>query len=218
MLNVMEIPSANSEVARRLNRQFWVVVLILILPRTVFCAEVTMDFTTMLSALKNNAVPIIHFVVATAYVIGIWFVISAIKDLKQVGQSQSAATHGGIGGPLIKLIIGVLLIYLPSAVDVGVASLWGHGILGSDAGGYMSYTPNESDPFTPAKEGAIAIVRVVGYVSFVRGLVILSHSSDQGAQAGTFSKGFMHIIGGILAINIVETVRIIGNTLGITII
>lgn len=71
--------------------------------------------------------------------------------------------------------------------------------------------------FGPAKAGAIAIVRVVGYVSFVRGLVMLSHSADQGSQQGSFGKGFMHIIGGILAINIVETITVIGNTLGFSV-
>lgn len=60
----------------------------------------------------------------------------------------------------------------------------------------MAYNRNPSDLFAPVKVGAIAIVRVVGYVSFVRGFIILSNASGQGAQQGTFGKGIIHVIGG----------------------
>jgi intracellular multiplication protein IcmC len=212
--------SVNSKLIERVNQQFWLMVFILLLPLTSYCA-VSVNFNTMLNALRNNAGPIIIFTVATAYVIGTWFIISAIMGLKKIGESTSAAsqTHSSISGPLVKLLVGVLLVYLPTAIDVSVATLWGHGVLNAGSDSPMSYSSSGSGgPFGPAKEGAIAIVRVVGYVSFVRGLIILSRSADQGAQQGTFGKGFMHIIGGVLAINIVETIRIIGNTLGFTII
>ena len=197
--------------------QFLVITLLLsLITTTVYAA---LDFNTMLNALKQNAAPMIRFVVATAYVIGLWYIFSAIKELKTIGQTQmQTSQHGGVGGPLIKFVIGLLLLYLPSTVDIGVWTLWGHSAFGSEAG-VMAYTPDITDPFAPAKEGAIAIVRVVGYVSFVRGLVILSHSADQsGGQSGSFGKGIAHVIGGILAINIVETIAIISNTLGINII
>ena len=177
-----------------------------------------LDFNTMLNALSKNTGPIIYLVVAIAYVIGMWFIISAIIELKTVGQSQAqtSQTHGAISGPIIKLVVGVLLLYLPSTVDVGVLTLWGQGAFNSGAS-ILSYTPKASDPFAPAKAGAIAVVRVVGYVSFVRGLVMLSHTSNQGGgQPGTFGKGIAHIIGGILAINIVATIAIISNSLGLS--
>ncbi len=199
----------NIRATERRNRQFWLMVVILFLPMTAFA----MDFPKMLSSLKNVAPSLIKFVGATAYVIGIWFMIAAVMELKKIGQSQSAqTTQGTVGPPLIKFVIGAVLIYLPTTIDVGVASLWGTG---SVPPGYPS---KSGDPFGPAKEGAIAIVRVVGYVSFVRGLIMLSHSADQGSQQGGVGKGIMHLVGGILAINVVGTINIISNTLGFSVI
>lgn len=194
-----------------------VVTLLLFMPLTAICA--TVDFSSMLATLTKNAGPVIRLVTATAYVIGLWFIISSIQELKTIGNSQNmqAQTHGGISGPIVKFIIGIMLLYLPSTIDITVWTLWQHSAFGSEASSAMSYTPDASDPFSPIKEGAIAVVRVVGYVSFVRGLVTLSHSSSQGAQPGSFSKGIVHILGGILAINIVETIRIVCGTLGITV-
>ncbi len=192
---------------KRLNKQFWLLVFIFVLPATAFSA--TVNFATMLGALKNNAGPIITFTVAVAYVIGIWFMISAIMELKKIGESAGGA-HGTLGGPLLKFIVGVLLVYLPSTIDISAGTLWG----ASGVQSALSYSPAGGDMFAPAKQGALAIIQVVGYISFVRGLIMLSHSSDQGSQAGSFGKGLMHIIGGILAINIIATIRIIGNSLG----
>lgn len=208
----------DSESIKQLQKRFWILALLLLLPATAVGVEI--NFATMLTSLKRNAGPLIRFVVATAYVIGIWFVISAIMDLKMVGQSthMQNSQQGHVSRPLIKMIIGVVMLYLPTTIDVGVWTLWGHTATGATGESYMSYTPHASDPFAPAKEGAIAIVRVVGYVSFVRGLIILSRANDQGAQPGTFGKGLMHVIGGILAINIVETVKIIANSLGFSVI
>lgn len=198
----------NIRATERRNRQFWVMVVILFLPMTALA----MDFPKMLSSLKNVAPSLIKFVGATAYVIGIWFMIAAVMELKKIGQSQSAQTQGTVGPPLIKFVIGAVLIYLPTTIDVGVASLWGTNP------GPMEYQTKGGDPFGPAKDGAIAIVRVVGYVSFVRGLIMLSHSADQGSQQGGMGKGIMHLIGGILAINVVGTINIISNTLGFSVI
>lgn len=197
-----------------INKSVLIVGVLLLLPSiNVYAA---MDFTTMVSAMRDNAGPIIRIVVATAYVIGLWFIFSSMVALKKIGQS-TMMHHYGVGGPIVKFVVGILLIYLPSTIDVTVWTLWGHTAIGSGANSLMSYPLDGGDPFGPMKEGAVAIVRVVGYVSFVRGLIILSRAGDQNAgHQGGVGKGMLHIIGGILAINIVETVKLIDNTLGIT--
>lgn len=211
----------NSDVTttERLPRQFWLMIVVLAVPAVAICSSsagdnsggTTLDFNAMLGALQNAAPILNRLVVATAYVIGFWFVISAISELKKIGQSATMQSQQGMGGPIVKLLIGVLLMYFPSTVSTGLSAVWGAGST------ILTYTKNSSDPFAAAKAGAIAIVQVVGYISFVRGLVMLAHSSDQGSQQGGLSKGIMHIIGGILAINVVATIQLIQNTLGITI-
>ena len=48
------------------------------------------------------------------------------------------------------------------------------------------------------------------------GFLILTKATGQGAQPGTISKGFVHIIGGVLAINIVQTINMLQATVGLT--
>jgi intracellular multiplication protein IcmC len=169
------------------------------------------DLNTIINALRDNAEPITRFVIATAYVIGFWFIISAIGSLRRIGQSSMMQAQMGMGGPLVKLVIGLLLFYLPTTVNMGVMTFWG-----SDSS-IVGYHAASGDVFGPLKDGVVAIVRVVGYISLVKGLVILSRAAEQGAQQGTFSKGITHVIGGILAVNIVGTIGVISSTLGIKI-
>ena len=58
----------------------------------------------------------------------------------------------------------------------------------------------------------LGLVQVMGVIAFIRGWVLLGHAGEQNAQQGMFGKGLTHIIGGILAINIVGTKDLIWNT------
>lgn len=171
----------------------------------------TANWAAMLAALETNIQPVIYLIKAIGYVIGFWLIISAIIDLKKIGQSQSAmsTTESGLGGPLMRMAIGIALIYYPSTISMAVTTLGGDGSI-------LPYTPASSDTFGPAKRGALLLVQAVGYVSFIRGFVTLSNSTKPGAQQGTVGKGVMYVVGGILAINIVATIQILGNTLGIS--
>jgi intracellular multiplication protein IcmC len=57
------------------------------------------------------------------------------------------------------------------------------------------------------------IIQVIGLIAFVRGWVLIARSASQGQPPGGTGKGFMHVFGGILAINIVGTLEMINNTL-----
>jgi intracellular multiplication protein IcmC len=66
--------------------------------------------------------------------------------------------------------------------------------------------------------GGIALLRIlqlIGVIAFVRGWVLLARSQGQGAQPGTMGKAVTHVFGGVLLMNIVATVNIMYNTLGI---
>ena len=58
----------------------------------------------------------------------------------------------------------------------------------------------------------VMYIQLVGFIAFVRGWFILSSAaSPGGAQQGAFSKGLTHIIGGIIAINFVPFMRLLGQ-------
>ena len=199
---------------RNIDRVKWLVISFALIITEAFAGDSSIDFNKMMAALRDNAEPIMRFTIAIAYVIGIWMIISSIIGLKRLGQSVSAYSpqYNLMSTAMVKLVVGILLIYLPTTIDVGIVTFWGN-----NAGGILTYTSSDSDQFGMVKEGVIAIVRVVGLISLVKGLIILSRSAGQSVQQGTFSRGLLHVIGGILAINIVGTLRIIGGTLGISI-
>ena len=190
---------------KSINGLFLVAAFFLILPLT---AVGSVDLNVMMRNLQDSAQGIVTLTTAVGYVIGIWLIVSALMELKKVGQQQSSVEHG-MGGPLMRIALGVALIYFPSTLDVALVTLWGNNSI-------LAYAPDPTDPFAQAKVGATILVRAVGYVSFVRGFVVLSHSTHQGAQQGTVGKGVLYIIGGVLAINITATIEVIRNSLGIT--
>ena len=208
----MKIFNTNNKL---INEHCLMLLFFLLLPA---CADATstgfggsVNWAAMLASLKNNIQPVIYLIKAVGYVVGFWLIISAIMDLKKIGQSQSATTtEGGLGGPLMRMALGIALIYYPSTISIAVSTLGGDGSI-------VGYTPASSDTtFGPAKQGVLLLVQAIGYVSFIRGFVTLSNSTKPGAQQGTVGKGVMYVVGGILAINIVATIQILGNTLGIT--
>ncbi|MEA1938869.1 MAG: hypothetical protein U9N14_07250 [Pseudomonadota bacterium] len=64
-----------------------------------------------------------------------------------------------------------------------------------------------------AIESAVKFVQLVGLIAFIRGWFVLKAVSD-GTTQSTMMAGFTHIVGGILAINIVPLVITFQNTLG----
>jgi len=51
-------------------------------------------------------------------------------------------------------------------------------------------------------------------IAILRGFLILTKVTGQGSQPGTISKGFIHMLGGVMAVHIVKTVEIMANTFG----
>jgi intracellular multiplication protein IcmC len=186
------------------NWYFLFAIFFLVMPAASIYA---VDIPNILLHLKDSATPIIKLTTAVSYVIGFWLAVSAIKDLKVIGESHGAPPGGGgLGGPLARFAIGVALVYLPSTIGATMVTLWG-----SDS--IKAYTADRAG-FTQVKEAAVLLVRAIGYISFIRGFVILSHATEQGAQQGTLGKGIMHIVGGVLAINIVATIDTLKETMG----
>lgn len=57
----------------------------------------------------------------------------------------------------------------------------------------------------------VMFIQMVGFIAFIRGWFIISHSTGTGAQQGAFGKGLIHLIGGVIAINFVPFMQTIAN-------
>lgn len=165
----------------------------------------------MMDKLSSNMPAVIRFIVAFAYVVGIWFVVVAVLELRVYGQARTMMPgNTSFTGPLSKFMIGVAMIFFPSIINLSMWTLWGQG-----TSSILVY-PNTTDTqWQPLINGVISLIRVLGYISILRGLMMYTRAAQHGAQPGTGGKATVHIIGGVLAVNIVQTVKILNASLGL---
>ena len=148
------------------------------------------------------------FVTAFCYLSGFFFAFRALYRLKEYGEMRTMmASQTDLRVPFAILALGVALIFSPHAIKVGLTSIYGTGTL-------MEYE-GRSSSWSLMGETIVAVVQFVGGVAFLRGLFILHKASTQPGQPGTFAKAMTHLLGGVVALNIVQTVHIFFNSLGI---
>ena len=162
----------------------------------------------MLTNIANQIPNLMRLVTAIAYVLGMIFIFIAVLKMKHLGESRTMMSREhSIMGPIIYLVIGAMLLYLPSAVQMSTSTFWGT----PNPIGYLTGT----DQWTQFLNDCFSVVQLFGTIAFIRGLVILSHLGGGGGGQKNLSQGLTHIIGGILCINIYQFVRVILFTLGI---
>lgn len=164
---------------------------------------------SMLISIATQIPNLMRMVTAIAYVAGMVLIIYGIIKLKHLGESRTMMSREHhVGGPLIQIIAGVVLLYIPTAVQVGMSTFWTN----PNPGGYVI----PEDQYGDFLKVVYLIVQFIGTIAFIRGVFILSHLGQQGGgQQGALSKGILHIIGGIFCINIYQFVQVIMYTLGL---
>jgi intracellular multiplication protein IcmC len=172
--------------------------------------------SNVLQNIANSAGPLQKLVTGAAYLIGCAFLFKAIYTLKVYGESKSMmSSNTSIKEPVVYLIVGTALIYFPSAFAVVMQTSFGY----SSVLQYAPVNSSNSAMDTLFGSGSVVgkpltlIIRVIGLIAFVRGWVLIARSASQGQPPGGVGKGFMHVFGGTLAINIVGTLNMINNTL-----
>lgn len=163
---------------------------------------------TMLYNISQQIPNLMRLATAIAYVLGMFMMVRGIMILKHAGEMRMQMSHEhSIIKPIIYLVVGAMLTYLPSAVQVGLSTFWND----PNPYGYL----NDQNEWFEFINVIFVIVQLVGVIAFIRGLNILSHLGGHGGHQGTFAKGLTHIIGGVLCINIYQFVQVIMVTLGL---
>src|SRR3989338_6827910 len=84
------------------------------------------NVATMLINLSEAVPNLMRLGTALAYVMGFFFVVNGILELKQYGESRSMMSHEhSLAKPLTYLAVGAMLIYLPATVQTGLSTFWG---------------------------------------------------------------------------------------------
>lgn len=102
-------------------------------------------------------------------------------------------------------LAAVLLLNLPTLLDSLSITVFNQSSEQS-----LSYSP-PSSPGSVYIQFAVYAIMTVGIIGIVRGVCLLRDSSS---HAGNIARGIVHMIGGIIAVNIVTFLRGIGATVG----
>lgn len=173
---------------------------------------------TAITNLSNSFDSLVTLVVAVSYVTGLALVVRGVMMYRQLAnQTMASAQRGEFAGPLVFIVVGAILVYFPSTLNTSLNTLF----VGVDQNslseasqmiGYQSLAGVEH--WQEIADVVVKYVKLVGLIAFVRGWIILSKMGHSGSQPGSVGKGIIHIIGGVLLINIVDTFRMLANTLG----
>ena len=170
---------------------------------------------TAITNLSRAFSSIEHLIVAITYIIGLTLIVRGIMMYRIfANQTFGSAQRGEIAGPMVHLMVGALLLYIPSTLTTSLTTVFGSSEI-SPATELLNYaTLSSSAKWQKLTNVVIEYMLLVGLIAFVRGWVILSKMGHSGSQPGSVGKGLVHVIGGILLINIVDTVNILGCTFG----
>lgn len=170
----------------------------------------------ILTNIANTLVPVERLISGFAYLMGVAIALKAVYGLKSYGESRSMmASSSNIKEPIIYFIVAGMLIYLPTGFQVLMNSTFGYSNV-------LAYAPLNSNnqalsslfgPNSAAGRPLSLIIQTIGLIAFVRGWILIGRSASQGQQPGGMGKGFIHVFGGIIAMNIVGTLQIINNTI-----
>lgn len=185
------------------------------------------DMQTIMTNLAKVIPALTTMVLYISYVAGVVMIINGLMMMKKLGNFATQQTQPGeVSGPLMKILIGAALIYLPSSTDIISHSLFqdsntlfnngtqaNYNNLGSGSS-LLGYTGGDSlsQQWTAIANTLVLYIQFLGLLSFIKGWFIISSSAGHSSQPGTTSKGVTHIIGGIVAMNFVGAINVIYNT------
>ena len=157
---------------------------------------------TMFANFQGSAEAIIRLIKTSSYVIGLFLVAGSIFKFTQLGQGQMT-----VKTPLMMFFSGIGIFALTGTVSIATQTL----AMGNGPGSLlMPSAPGMNAAASAAMLGVLTFIRMVGYLAFVRGFLMLNQHGQ--GKEGTLGRGLTHIFGGVAAINVTITAKILGNT------
>ncbi|PWY55376.1 type IV secretion protein IcmC [Legionella qingyii] len=162
----------------------------------------TPDLITIIGNLSRSLYPVQHLISGGAYILGILFFLTAISKLRKIADHRAqSSSQEKMYTPMMYLLFGAILLYLPTALDAMANTTFGVGNILT----YTSYNP--SNIFSSMG----LLIQTAGVLWFVRGSVLVAQSSQPGTQHGP--KGLAFIIAGVLAMNFDNTIAMLNYTI-----
>jgi intracellular multiplication protein IcmC len=150
---------------------------------------------------------LISLTTALSYIMGFVMIMRSVYRFKEYGDLRTMmSSQTSIWPPIMIMVVGGLLLFLPSTIDVGLATLFGSSSI-------MQYQDTSGGMDTAAMTSAlILIMEFIGIIAVMRGVMMMQNVGQQGAQPGQLTKGVTFIIGGVMSINTYGTWKVLSNT------
>lgn len=135
--------------------------------------------------------------------IGASLLVGALMRLKRYGEMRGnmMAAQTTATGPVMMLLAGLFMLSLPALLNILGVSIFGRADT-EDLVGYDALKP------------ILMMMRVIGVVSVMKGVVQLSRYSEQNAAQGIIGKSLLSIGIGIALVHIITTAKLINSIFG----
>jgi len=159
---------------------------------------------SMFANFAESARALIKLVQASAFVVGSYLLIGSVFKMLAVSNGKAE-----IKTPITMFFCGIALLSIMSSFSVisetmSMPSGPGDVLISGGTGGFTAQT-------AAAMTGVLTFVQLLGYIAFVRGFLLLN--SGGAGKEGALGRGLTHLFGGVAAINIKLTAKIIATTI-----
>lgn len=160
----------------------------------------------MFIAFSNSYSGIWQFMLGMSYLIGLFLICASVFAWAKVMEGRSQIT---LKVPISLFIVGTLIFQIKSALTTieDTFSMNHDGVLGAAGGG----GGGGGAAGAGAVSAIMGFVQILGFIAFVRGLLIL-HKYNTGEQRDGLGRAITHIVGGAMAINIKWTAAMLADT------
>jgi intracellular multiplication protein IcmC len=166
------------------------------------------DFLDWLNNIAKELPALRKLVVAVSYLAGIGCFVSAVMKLKSYAQNVSMmSSQKSLLEPMVYLTMSGILIYYAGFIDASSTTIFGADWADKATGVVLG--GGDWDAYL---RPIIEIVRLIGYIAFLKGVFLLKNFGQQSQQGG-IGKAITFMLGGILAINFESTWNMLYRTL-----
>lgn len=195
----------------KINKQIYLLLVLLTslsIPSVALAEDAgTVNLGTMFANFIVSSNALISLVKYSSYIIGLFLIAGGI--MKILHANTDGRDKVSWAAPLTMIVCGVSVFSLSSVVDITIVTM----ALGSGPGEVIAPKVSGAHAATNnAIEGVIVFTRLLGYIAFIRGWLLLSDYGN-GKRDGVMSRALIHICGGVAAINLVATIKILAATL-----
>lgn len=157
--------------------------------------------------LSRHFETIAQIIQIVAVLLGVVLLVGSLFQFKRYGEMRTFMSQQmTMAGPLGMLLASACLLSLPTFLGTSLLALWGDT-------SPLQYTGGTSG-LGQLMPPILIFVRIVGLISIIRGVLLLSRAGHQG-QPGTLGKAFTHIIAGVMCMHILGVTGLLENILDI---